>query len=426
MSRETDSVQLPMQTFTLANGLPVVLSPDQSSPSLTIAVVYRSGERYESPGHEGVAHLTEHAMFQGSANVAQGELVTVVSNTGGKINALTRRDSSVFWDQLPANQLEMGLFLEADRMRGLELTEDGLVTARGVYLQELNVHLSQPTPKYLSRLEEISFDNPANQRSGWPTAEQAGRVTSDEIRQYHRAYFTPRNAALALVGAFDPAKARTLIRKYFEDIPGRPAPPPPDLREPKRLAEKRETVTDAAVLYPTLLVSWRLPARNDPDWFAALRLADVLGGDDAARLITSLVKNAGVASGVSLSIDESAGPNLLALSAFVAAGKDPAQVEQMIYAEIERIAKEGVPAQELERQATGERRQHAFDLVSTHSRAAAIAEWMATYGGTDGINEWERRNAQVSSDDVRRVAQKYFAPSNRTVLLALPAAGATR
>ena len=425
-SRESDSVRLPMQTLTLANGLPVVLSPDHSSPSLTIAVAYRGGDRYESSGREGTAHLTEHAMFQGSPNVAQGELVAAVSNVGGKINAITGQDVSVFYDQLPANQLEMGIFLEADRMRALELTPEGLVTARGVFLQELNAHLSQPATKYLSLLEQISFDNFANQRSDWPSAEQAGQVTLDGIQQHHRAYFNPRNAALALVGEFDSAKARALIRKYFEAIPARPAPPPPDLREPKRLAEKRETVTDAAVQFPTLFMSWRMPARNEPDWFAAERLADVLGADDAARLNTSLVKNAGVATSVSVTLGDSAGPNLLEVSAFVAPGKDPTQVEQLIYAEIERIAREGVPGQELQRLATNERRQHAFYLVSTPARASAIAQWVAAYGNTDGINEWERRNSQVSIEDVRQVARKYFAPPNRTVLLVLPAAGATR
>jgi len=426
LNRETDSVRFPVETLTLANGLPVVLSPDHSSPSFTIAVAYREGYRTESAGHEGIAHLAEHAMFQGSANVAQGELVSVVSNAGGNINAYTNANTSVFIDHLPANQLEMGLFLEADRMRGLELTPDGLGAARGVFLQELNAHLSQPLSKYPSRLEAMSFDNFANQRSDWPTAEQAGRVTVDDIQNYHRAYFRPRNAALALVGEFDPAKARTLVRKYFEGIPGGSAPRSPNVREPNRTAEKRETVTDAAVQFPTLFVSWKMPARSDKDWFPAKRLADVLGADDASRLNTSLVKGAGVASSVSVSLDESPGPNLLEVSAVVASGKDAAQVEQMIYGEIDRIARNGVPPQELQRLATDARRQHAFDLVSTYARAVALAEWLAAYGSPDGVNDWERRNSQVSSEDVRRVAQKVFAPSNRTVLLALPAPGGTR
>ena len=426
LTRETDSVRLPIETFTLANGLPVALSPDHSAPSLTIAVAYREGYRTEAAGHEGIAHLAEHAMFQGSANVAQGELVSVVSNAGGSINAYTNPDTSVFLDHLPANQLEMGVFLEADRMRALELTPDGLATARGVFLQELNAQLSRPASKYLSRLDEMSFDNFANRRSDWASVEQVGRVTVDDLQNYHRAYFTPRNAALVLVGDFDGAKARALIRKYFEAIPGRSAPPRPDVREPGRSAEMRATVTDGAAQFPMLFVSWKMPARNDADWIAAQRLADVLGADDAARLNTSLVKDAGVASSVSVLIDNSAGPNLLKVSAVVAAGKDPAQVEQMIYAEIDRIAKDGVPPQELQRLMTDARRQHAFDLVSTSRRAVEIATWIATYGSADGINDWERRNSQVSSDDVRRIAQQRLAPSNRTVLLVLPPAGGTR
>src|SRR5262249_48891127 len=163
----------------------------------------------------------------------------------------------------------------------------------------------------------------------------------------------------------------------------------------------RETVLDASAQSPAVLVSWHAPARNDADWFAVKRLADVLCADEAARLPTSLVKNAGVSSGVSADLWETAGPNLLTVVAFVAAGKDPAQVEQLIYAEIERVAREGVPAQELDRLATDARRQRAFEMMRTTSRAAAMAEWLAAYGTAGAINDWESRNARVSSDDVR-------------------------
>jgi zinc protease len=421
--RESDSVRLPMETFSLSNGLLVVLSPDHTSPSFTFAVAYRAGYRNEPPGQEGIAHMTEHAMFQGSANVAAGEHVTLVSDAGGKINGFTGADTSVFYENLPANQLELALFLEADRMRGIELTPAGLATARGVLLEERASQVGNPTAKHWLHLEELSFDNFTNQRSDYATAEQFGRLTVADIANYQRAHYTTRNAALALVGEFDPAKARESIGKYFGSIPARTAPPAPNVREQARAAEKRESVTDAATLSPTLFVSWHMPARNDPDWFPAKRLADVLGADDAARLPTSLVKNAAVSSGVSLDLGDSAGPNLLTVVAYVASGKDPAQVEQLVYGEIERIAREGVPAQEMNRIVTSTRRQRAFEMVSTPSRARTMAEWLAAYGSIDAINEWERRTSRVSSDDVRRIAQKYFAPANRTVLLALPAQG---
>jgi predicted Zn-dependent peptidase len=319
--------------------------------------------------------------------------------------------------------LELALFLEADRMREIELTPSGLATARGVLIQELSSHAGNATAKYQQRLEELSFDNFVNQRSDWPTAGQLGHLTIEDVVNYHRTHFTTRNAALSLVGEFDPAKARQGIEKYFGGIAARPAPPAPDVREPGRSVEKRETVTDPALQTPLVIVSWRMPARKDPDWFPSKRLADVLGADDAARLHTSLVKNAAVSSGVSVSLEETAGPNLLTVSAFVAAGKEPAQVEQLVYAEIERIAREGVPAQELNRIATDARRRRAFDMVQTSSRALTMAEWLATYGNVDGINEWERLDSRISSDDVRRIAQKYFIPGNRTVLVALPAPG---
>jgi zinc protease len=424
--RESDSVRLRMETFSLANGLHVVLSPDHASPTFTLAVAYRSGYRNERPGQEGVAHLTEHALFQGSSNVAAGEHVTVVSDAGGRINAYTGADTGVYDDNLPANQLELALFLEADRMRGIELTPPGLATARGVLIQELSSHTSNPGTKHQQLLQELSFDNFSNQRNDWATAEHVGHLTIEDVVNYHRAHFTTQNAALALVGEFDPAKARHGIEKYFGSIPARPAPPAADVREPGRTAEKRETVADAALQTPMVFVSWRMPARNDADWLASKRLADVLGADDASRLHTSLVKNAAVSTGVSVSLDETAGPNLLIVSASVAAAKEPAQVEQLVYAEIERIAREGVPAEELNRIATDARRRRAFDMVQTSSRALMMAEWLATYGSVDGINEWERLDSRISSEDVRRIAQKYFAAANRTVVVVLPAQGGRR
>jgi len=250
-----------------------------------------------------------------------------------------------------------------------------------------------------------------------------GNLTLEDVVNYHRTHFTTRNAALALVGEFDPAKARQGIEKYFGGIPARPAPPVPDVREPGRTAEKRETLTDPGLRTPMVFVSWRMPANNDPDWFPSQRLADVLGADDAARLHTSLVKNAAVSSEVSVSLDDTAGPNLLSVSAYVAAGKEPAQVEQLVYAEIDRIAREGVPAQELNRIATDARRRRTFGMLQTPSRAVMMAERLAAYGKVDGINDWERVDSRISSDDVRRIAQRYFGPGNRTVLVVNPAQG---
>src|SRR5262249_28603184 len=158
-----------------------------------------------------------------------------------------------FYENLPANQLELALFLEADRMRGIKLTQAGLATARGVLLEERASHFGSPTARHQARLEELSFENFANQRADYATAQQFERLTIGDVVNYHRTRFTPRNAALALVGEFDTAKARQLIGKYFGSIPAPPAPPSPDLREKQRSAERRETVLDATSQSPAVL-----------------------------------------------------------------------------------------------------------------------------------------------------------------------------
>jgi serine/threonine protein kinase len=417
--RETDSFTLPIETFTLSNGLHVALSPDHSSPTVTAVVAYRSGTRYEQPGHIGLAHLVEHMMFQGSENVGRGEHMALVSDAGGLANGQSVADLSLFWDNLPANQLDLALFLEADRMRGLAMTPEGLATARAAIAEERATALANPFMRARIAITPLSFDAFPNQRTVF-TADAPPDATLDDAVAYYRAHYTPGTAGLVIVGDFDPAKARELVHQRFDAIPKRDAAPEPDLREPGRAAERRDVRSDPGLQTPVLLISWRVPAATDPDWFAVKRLGEALGGNDAARLQTTLVNNTGLAGGVLVNLENSNGPNLLTAQVTMAAGKDPAAAERAIYDEIDRIAKDGIPAAELDTLATDARRRRAFQLVTTVARGALMAQFLTSFGKLDAINEWERMESTVSSDTVRQMARKYFAPSGRTVLLVNP------
>jgi predicted Zn-dependent peptidase len=421
--RPSDSVRFPLETLTLANGLKVALSPDHAVPTFALAVGYRAGTRVEQPGAGALAHLLEHLMFQGSANVGRGEHMSLVAGAGGNAIGQTLPDIALFWDSLPANQLELALFLESDRMRGLEITPEGLRSAKDALAEERSLVFAGPFARARSRISELSFDAFANQRSRFPKPELWTAATVEEVSLFYRANYTPSNAGLVLVGDFEPAKARELIHKYFDSIPARPPAPLPELREPGRSAEKREVSTDPGLQTPLVLASWRVPAATDPDWFVVKRLGEALGANDAARLHTALIKNAGVASSVLVNLEDTAGPNLLSVQVVVAPGKDPSQVESILHQEIDRIAREGLGREELDSLAADALRRRAFLLVSRASTAALMAQFLTAYDRLESINRWESEESRVSGDIVRQMAAKYFAPSNRTVLIVNPPAG---
>jgi zinc protease len=421
--RPSDSVRLPVETFSLANGLRVVLSADHTSPTFALAVAYHAGLRYEQPGHTGVAHLIEHLMFQGSANVGRGEHMSLIAGAGGTAGSITDTDLTFFYETLPANQVELALFLEADRMRNLAITPEGLSAARAVLLEERALAEGNPYARARLRATALSFDNFVNQRTRYPEVEELNAATADDVAQFYRAHYTPSDAGLILVGDFEPSKAREMIRKYFEPIPAREAAARPNTVEPQRAGEKREILTDPAMPGTEVLISWRIPGATNPDWFAVKRLGEVLGANDATRLPAALVKSAGVASSVNVNLEESAGPNLLTAEVLVAPGKDPAQAEKLVYEEIERIAREGVPKEELDRVSTDALRRRAFQLITTSNRALLLAEFLIGYGQVDAINQWENEESRLSGSDVQRMAQKYFARANRTVLIVNPGAG---
>jgi hypothetical protein len=279
--RPSDSVRFPLEQFTLGNGLQAAISPDHASPTFTMAAAYRAGLRRDTRGHAGVAHLTQRMFFQASPNVARNEYHELVSEAGGNMDGNTTPDLALAWVTLPANQLELALLLEADRMRDLAFTQESLDTAR-----ELTRGTVAGDERWIRRLSvrfnSAAFDSFVNQQNGFPSVEELKRITLDEVRQFYRKYYTPSNAGLVLVSDVDPAKARERIRHHFEEIPGGNAPPPVDTSETPRTAEKRETDTEAGVPTPLVVAAWRAPGAIDPDWFVLKRLGELPGGNSAA------------------------------------------------------------------------------------------------------------------------------------------------
>ena len=419
------SLQIPIQQFKLNNGLRVVLSEDHSAPTYAISVTYNVGSHNERPGRTGFAHLFEHMMFQGSENVGKGEHMILVENNGGDMNGTTTEDRTNYFESFASNQLDLGLFLEADRMRSLAINQANLDNQRNAVQEERRLSVdNQPYGKTSELLQETVYDNFANKHSVIGSMEDLNAATIKEVQDFFRIYYAPNNAVLTLVGDFQPREALAKIKKYFGSIPAQTAPPLPDLSEPKQNGERRKTIEDAFAQTPRLDISFKIPPGNTADWYALDVLSDALGTGQASRLYQTLVKEKELAVNVFCYVEEHRGPSTFNVVVMARPGKDLNEVEKAVYAEIDRLKAESIADWELEKVRMGDRRQTAQQLQSTLFRAYLIGEMTVFFNDPNLINTRFNKIQNVSKEDLQRVAKTYLTEENRTVITTLPKASA--
>jgi len=231
---------------TLKNGLRVIISEDHAAPVFSISVNYNVGSRDERKGRTGFAHLFEHMMFKGSENVGSGEHFVLVLNNGGGMNGTTNKDRTLYFETLPSNQLELGLFLEADRMRSLSITKENLDNQRHAVQEERRLGIdNQPYGKTFEAIDELAYDNPAYEHSVIGSMEDLNAASVEDVASFFKTYYAPNNAVIAIVGDVKTTDCLARVRKHFESIPSQPAPAPVDMTEPAQSAERRLTLDDA-------------------------------------------------------------------------------------------------------------------------------------------------------------------------------------
>ncbi len=341
-----EELPIPVQSARLDNGLRVVLSPDHTSPTVAIEVYYDVGARVEEPRRSGFAHLFEHMMFEGSANVGKGEHFRLITAHGGSFNGRTNQDRTRYSETLPANGLALGLFLEADRMRSLAVTAENFETQRQVVLEERRQsYENRPYMLSFLRRDAIAYRGyfPYEHSTLGDVADLES-ASLDEVRAFHDRYYTPDNAVLAIVGDFDPATAMDLVRQHFGSITARRAPP---WREPTyegQHEERRETLTDAHAQAPAFHVVWHIPPRRSPDHYPLDMLATVLGGGRSSRLYQALVRQREIARTVEVDTDGRRGPDLFTVWCVLAAGHTGDEARAVIDRQLDDIARRGVTA----------------------------------------------------------------------------------
>src|SRR6266404_2066194 len=245
----------------LKNGLRVILSEDHSAPTYSIAVVYNAGSRDERAGRTGFAHLFEHMMFQGSENVGKGEHFVLIENNGGGMNGSTNSDRTEYHETLPANQIDLGLFLESDRMRSLAINQANLENQRQTVKEERRQrHDNQPYGQTFDTLFEVAYDSFAYKHSTIGSMEDLDAASVKDVADFFKTYYAPNNAVLTLVGDFKTSEVLPKIEKDFGNIPAQAPPPAPDMTEPKQTAERRKTLDDPLAQLARIDMGWKIPA----------------------------------------------------------------------------------------------------------------------------------------------------------------------
>src|SRR4051812_24600239 len=389
----------------LKNGLRVILSEDHSAPTFSIAVTYNVGSADEKARRTGFAHLFEHMMFKGSENVGPGEHFTQIFNNGGNMNGTTNQDRTLYFETLPANQLELALFLESDRMHSLDINKANLDNQRNAVQEERRLGVdNQPYGQTYERIGEQAYDNGAYKHSVIGSMEDLNAASVDDVATFFKTYYAPNNAVLSIVGDVDTKKTVALIEKYFGAINRQPQPKRPDLVEPPHTAERRSTIDDPLARLPEVDIAWVAPPAGTPDFDALDVLSWVLSSGRSSRLNQAVVREKQLAVTASASNPDKRGPGLFEVNAQAAPGKNPADLEAALYEEIEKVKKGPIADWEIEKAHNNAIRQQAAGATSTLTRAIQLGEYALFYDNPDLINTRAEKYQKITAADVQRVA----------------------
>jgi len=417
---------VPVEYYKLPNGLRVVLSPDHTAPTVCVGVYYRIGFRIEPRDRTGFAHLFEHMMFQGSANLGKMEFIKLVQSNGGILNGSTRFDFTNYYEVLPSNKLETALWAEADRMNGLAVTDDNLKNQQGVVGNEVKVAvLNAPYGGFpWIDLPMAANTNWYNAHNFYGDLSDIEAAKLDEVKKFFSTYYAPNNAALSIVGDFDSAEAKKFVEKYFGSIKAAEVPPQPDLTEPRQETEKRITKTDALAPRPALAIGYHMPERNSPEYYAMGLIEQMLVEGNDALLYKELAQKRGLTDSVEGGINALGnmfnynGPMLL----FADVRYDPSHnADDVLKAMDDAIAplrEKPVDAQLLERSRV-KLRSSMYDAMGQFG-GFGLMDMLASFALFDDdparVNTLEEKFEQVNPDLILKMAKDYLRPGNRTVI----------
>jgi zinc protease len=407
--------------YDLPNGLHVILHEDHSTPIVAITVLYHVGSKNEDPQRTGFAHFFEHLMFEGSDNIGRGEYMKLIQNAGGQLNANTSFDRTFYYEVIPSNQLELGLWMEAERMLHSKIDSVGVETQRKVVKEELKQR-NENTP-YGSILNE-SFGHaytvhPYRWTPGG-SPEYINKAAISEFIDFYKTFYVPNNATLSIAGDINVEETKKMIAKYYGSIPkGTKAIPRPTEVEPVKTAEVRDTVLDNIQL-PAVIMAYHIPAQGTPDYYAVNMLSTLLSQGKSSRMQKSIVDKQQKALFAGAFALPSEDPGLALMFGITNMGVSPTDLENAMNEEFEKVKKELISEEEFQKL----KNQVENDFVNANTKMAGIAENLANYQvyfkDANLINTEITRFMKVTREDLQKAAQKYLTKENRVVLYYLP------
>ncbi|PYP46693.1 MAG: peptidase M16 [Gemmatimonadetes bacterium] len=422
--------QIPYEAFTLPNGLRVIYSEDHSTPIVSVDVWYNTGSRNERPGRSGFAHLFEHMMFEGSAHVKKGEHFQLISRAGGSENGSTAEDRTNYYETVPSNRLNLALWLEADRMRSLAITDENFHNQRETVKEERRLRVdNQPySPAFIDGMT-WPFDSAgcfAYAHTVIGSMDDLNAARLSDVRAFFDTFYAPNNATLVVVGDFKPLELRRYVNQYFSEIPRHPEPPP--VRCTARLAPgiQRREVTDVHANLPAVLRIYRAPPHGDPDTRALELLNVILGQGESSRLNVAVVRREKAALGTQVIVnpyDSRRGPGVLLVLAIANQGVDPLKLDTIVTAQLDSIRAAGVTEEELTKAKNTFRSSFIHTRETTLGKAEELHHYDMFHPSLAEINSDLERFLAVTAADIRRVAAKYLDPANAVVIVVKPAAG---
>jgi len=410
------------QEYDLDNGLHVILHEDHSTPIVAVSVSYHVGSKNEDPSRTGFAHFFEHLLFEGSENIGRGEYMKLIQDNGGVLNANTSFDRTFYYEILPSNQLELGLWMEAERMLHAKIDQIGVDTQREVVKEELRErNENTPYGSIMNEVFEHAFIEHPYRWTPGGSPEYINQASLEEFMDFYKMFYVPNNACISIAGDIDPAQAKIWIDKYFGTIAkGTHVIPRPTIVEPMKNAEVRDTVYDNIQL-PAVVQAYHGPAQGTEDAYAVEMMSMVLSQGSSSRLQKNVVdkqQKAVFAGAFPMPTED---PGLLLMFGIANMGVEVLDLEESMNIEVDKMTEELISIEEFEKL----QNQIENDFVSSNGSMAGIAESLSDYylyynGETNLVNTELERYLKVSREDILAAAKKYLQVENRVTLHYLP------
>ena len=407
--------------YKLKNGLTVLLHEDHSTPIVAVSIMYHVGAKNEDPNRTGFAHFFEHLLFEGSENIARGEFFKYIENAGGNNNANTSNDRTFYYEVLPSNQLELGLWLESERLLHANIDQIGVDTQNEVVKEEKRLRVdNQPYGSFLAEMNKRAYKEHPYRWTTIGKMEHLDAATLEEFVAFYHKFYVPENAILSIAGDIDIPSTKKLIESYFGPIPnGKEKIAPISIVEPALGGEIRDTVYDNIQL-PGVMMAYRIPEQGTEDFYAIEMMSKILSDGESSRLNKKCVEESESAMYVGSFPFASEDPGLSFVFGIANSDVNPSDLENEINGEFDRIKSELISDKEFNKI----RNMMENDFIYNFSSMIGIAENLANYkmylGDADLINTELNRYLKVTKEDILRVAKKYFTEDNRVVLYYLP------